>query len=40
MWKMGIGAEGIEAILGGSAALGPEAVGAEIAIMGLIVGIR
>jgi hypothetical protein len=31
---------GLEAIIGGSAALGPEAIAAEIAVMGMILGIK
>lgn len=40
MWKAGMTSEGVDAILGGSMALGPEAVAAEIALMGMIVGIK
>jgi hypothetical protein len=40
MWKMGMSEAGIDAILGGGALLGPEAIGAEIALMGMIVGIK
>jgi len=31
---------GIDALIGGSAAFGPEAVAAEVALMGFIVGIK
>ena len=40
MWKVGMSEAGVDAILGGGAMLGPEAVAAEIALMGMIVGIK
>jgi hypothetical protein len=40
MFKAGMTEASIDAILGGSSLLGPEAVAAEIALMGMIVGIK
>ena len=39
MFKTGFTEAGIDAILG-SSALGPEAVAAEVALMGMIIGIK
>jgi hypothetical protein len=40
MWKASFGEAGIDAILGGGALLGPEAIAGEIALMGMIIGIK
>ena len=40
MWKASMTSEGVDAILGGSMAFGPEAVAAEVALMGVIIGIK
>ena len=40
MWKAGFSEAGIDAILGGGALLGPEAIAAEVAMMGMIIGIK
>ena len=43
MWKASFGEASLDALLGGagaSVALGPEVIASEIAIMGMIVGIK
>jgi hypothetical protein len=40
MWKTMMAESSIDAILGGSALAGPELVGAELAMMGMIIGIK
>lgn len=40
MWKSMMAESSIDAILGGSALAGPELVASEIALLGMIVGIK